>query len=168
MRVRSKWWWAGPALAAALLLPSALRGHPVALAWLTHPAAWVAAQLASGHVDWTGSEPVVSAWGRFVRVTSACSGADFLGLSCALLLWAAVRRRPRWAWFVPPAAWLLTLVANTGRLLLVLLAEPLMGSLSEALARAVHMGLGVAVFLPLLIVAYAIWERMLCRERIIA
>ena len=142
-----------------------MRDDPFRLALLTHPAAWLAGHLVAVPVQLSPGEPPLLLHPLFpLRVVESCSGADFLGLLTGLLAWASLRLRPRLVGLVPLVAYLLTVLANAGRLVAVLVSETLLVSrLPDYLHGTLHAATGLFIFLPLLILAYAIWERMVCR-----
>lgn len=154
-------------LAVLLLLPAWMRADPARLALLTHPSAWLAGTIISAPVALTpGDAPVLQFSGIPLRVVDGCSGADYFGLLTALLLWLSFRFRPATLILVPLTAYLMTVIANAGRLVAVLISESLWAiHLPEYLHGSVHAATGIAVFLPLLIGTYYCWERMLNHER---
>ena len=160
--------WLGLLLGLALvfLLPGIMRASPGRLMFLTYPSAWLAGCLLGVPVDWSDAVgPVLLYPERALRVVAGCAGADFLGLSSGLLLWVSIRLRPVRASLVLPAAWLLTVLANGVRLAGLVLAEAVMVErVPVYLHNALHAVVGIAVFLPALVMAYAFWERKVCRE----
>jgi exosortase/archaeosortase family protein len=95
-----------------------------------------------------------------VKVTAACSAAGFLvllvSLFAAMVVSAPPSRRWRLAAAVPPAAYAVTLAANAARIVLVWWADMAARAwLPPAMGPGVHYGAGLAVFLAVLIAAYA-------------
>jgi len=88
-----------------------------------------------------------------LAVTRSCAATDFFALALALLL--VSRRSRRWAM---PIAWVVTVLANSVRLILLVPVERLFPSAELPIA---HLGIGVAVFLPTLI---AIWYTVAIRK----
>lgn len=150
-------------LAIVCLLPGWMRDDPRRLALLTHPSAWLAGHLVVVPVVLNPGEPPLLMHPLFpLRVVEGCSGADFFGLLTGLLAWVSLRLRPRLLGLVPLAAYLMTVVANAGRLVAVLISESLFSSrLPDYLHGSLHAATGIAVFLPLLIATYLVWERMI-------
>ncbi len=154
-------------LAVAFLLPTGLRADPAHLLLLTVPAARLAGYMLGVPVTLDAEAAPVLLHPDFpLRVIPGCSGADFIGLLAGLLLWVSFRKRLRTAWLIPLLAWSLTVFANGARLAGLLLVELLIAErLPVYLHNTLHAVTGVAIFLPVLVMTYALWERMVCRER---
>ena len=94
-----------------------------------------------------------------MMVTLACSGGTFFGLLTALMLGFSARSpRPgdlmRFLWVVP-LAYVITISANTSRIVLAWLAGRFARAyLHESLWGGVHYGVGVFVFLLFLILGH--------------
>ena len=96
-----------------------------------------------------------------MMVTLACSGGTFFGLLTALLLgfsarspWPRDIMRSLW---VIPLAYVITLAANTSRIVLAWLAGRFVRAyFHESLWGGVHYGVGICVFLLFLILGYFI------------
>ncbi len=150
-------------LTIVCLLPGWMCDDPRRLALLTHPAAWLAGHLVAVPVGLSPGEPPLLMHPLFLlRVVEGCSGSDFFGLLTGLLVWVSLRLRPRLVWLAPLAAYLMTVIANAGRLVAVLVSESFLASrLPDYLHGSLHAATGIAVFLPLLIATYLVWERMI-------
>ena len=154
-------------LAATLLIPSILRADPDRLLPLTVPAARLAGYMLGVPVTLEPDAAPVLLHPEFpLRVIPGCSGADFVGLLAGLLLWVSFRKRLRTVWLIPLLTWTLTVFANGARLAGLLLVELLIAErLPEYLHNTLHAVTGVAIFLPVLVMTYALWERKVCGER---
>jgi exosortase/archaeosortase family protein len=154
-------------LIVALWLPDWMRADATRLAWLLQPAAWLAGLMMSAPVaTWEDGIPVIVHPLTALRVVPGCAGAEFLGLLAGILLWISLRHRPLVALWIAPLAWLLTIIANGIRLAGLLHIQNLMGDrLPAYLHNSLHSIVGVALFLPLLVVASVWWERKVCRVR---
>ena len=96
-----------------------------------------------------------------VHVTLACSGLNYFFIVTAALVYAAVQqRRFRFLAAAVPAAYLLTLLANTARIVCGwhtrVLAQTL---LPERWYGLVHMGTGIVCFLMTLLIAFIFIQR---------
>lgn len=154
-------------LAVACLLPGWMRDDPARLVWLTHPAAWLAGHLLVIPVEIPPAQPpLLMHASHTLRVVDGCSGSDFFGLLTGLLLWGALAQRRGWLLgLVLPLSYSLTVLANSARLVTVLLAEIHVSSrVPDYLHGSLHAATGVMVFLPLMIGTYALWERMVRRD----
>lgn len=162
----SSWagWIAGGAVFLALrLVEAAAPAAPQALG----AAAAHGAALLLGVPLLPGPEPVLAHPDYPVQVVASCSGWNFLSLLAAALVaraWAARRIGP--AALALPAAAAIAVLVNAGRLAAVSLAGRfLLPHLPPVAAVSFHTALGVAVFLPALILACLLWERRIIHER---
>ncbi len=93
-----------------------------------------------------------------ILVTSACSGSGFLALVCGIatpFLMAPERRR--YGWLVVPGAILLTIVANSARIITGwysgIWARQV---LSQTYWPAIHLATGIVVFLTVLVAVHIV------------
>lgn len=97
-----------------------------------------------------------------MHVTPACSAARFFLLVLALFAGLAAARRVsfrNWLWLVP-AAYGITLAANTSRLILCWYGIPFARCWVPARFQpGLHLFIGMLVFLPVLIVSYEVIQR---------
>ena len=116
-----------------------------AVAWaFMRPAARLAALYLGAAFDPTAL--TVSARGVTLVVVRACSATDFFSMTFALLAFAMPI--PRLALRIPVSlalAWLVAVTANAVRLVLLVYMD---GFLPAVRVPAVHMSVGIAVFLP--------------------
>lgn len=133
----------------------------IASVWIA-PSAWLAAALINIPLL-PGPEPILDHPVYPVQVVASCGGWDFFSLLAALLTGHTIRLKPFRmirAFFILPVAAAVTVLANAARLVSVLLGGlyvlPLLPSPSM---HAFHTALGVAIFLPSLILAFIAWER---------
>ena len=92
------------------------------------------------------SAMTISARGVTITVVRACSATDFFSMAFALLCFAIPIRHL--ALRIPAAvasAWLVAVLANAVRLILLVYAD---GFFPASQIPAVHMAIGIAVFLP--------------------
>lgn len=103
-----------------------------------------------------------------MHVTHICSGASFFFLLVALFASLAITRRSgvKVSLLLVPLAYAITVAANVSRLALCWYGRILSQNwLPSKLDAAVHMLIGMMVFLPLLILSYELVQRRVCRER---
>jgi exosortase/archaeosortase family protein len=102
-----------------------------------------------------------------IHVVLECSAIRYFCIAAAILTGLCVeRRRLGLALLMFPAAYLLTIVANTSRIVCAWLAQRLaIGYLSAEGLSSVHMAVGAACFIIFLIVAYGLIERSLSYGR---
>lgn len=137
---------AAAAVAVALGVKLAVDAVPdaaVAFGFM-RPAARLAALYLGAAFDPVGL--AVSARGVTLAVVRACSATDFFSMVFALLVFALPVRRL--VFRVPAAlaaAWFVAVLANGMRLVLLVYAD---GFCPAAQIPAVHMAIGIAVFLP--------------------
>jgi len=84
--------------------------------------------------------------GVVLKITRACAATDFCAMVFAVLVFS------RWRWFAPLVAWGVTILANAVRIILLVPAE---SCFPRPAAPIAHMGVGVLVFLPVLV---AVWH----------
>ena len=151
----------------ACWLPGWIRDDPLRLALLTHPAARLAGYMLGVPVAMEADAAPLLLHPDFpLRVIPGCSGADFIGLLTGLLFWVSFRKRRPTVWLIPFLAWILAVLANGARLAGLLLVELLIAErLPVYLHNTLHAVTGVAIFLPVLVMTYALWERKVCCER---
>jgi len=113
-----------------------------------------------------GSEPVLAHPDYPIQVVVTCSGWSFFCLLAALLSGRAMFMprgvRSRWplAVLAIPVAALLALLTNAGRFVAVLVGGLyVLPHLPSVAVASFHTALGVAVFLPVLIITYVFWDR---------
>ncbi len=115
-----------------------------------------------------GAEPVLVHPDYPVQVVASCSGWDFFSLLAAVLVARALAGRPgrarqRNIALAVPVAALVAVVTNAGRLAAVLGAGRfVLPHLPPVAAVSFHTALGVAMFLPVLIISCLVWERRVC------
>lgn len=156
--------WLG-GLAVFLLLRVLESAAPALPAALGAGAARLAAGLLAVPLE-AGPEPVLAHPDYPVQVVASCRGWNFLSLLAALLVARALGRgRGRAAALALPLAAAVTVLVNAGRLAAVSLAGRfVVPHLPGNAVVTFHTALGVAVFLPMLIVCCAAWERRLNHE----
>ena len=148
-------------LAAALavkLCVDALPEAAVAVAFL-RPAARLAAFHLGAAYDPTAL--TVSAHGVTLAVVRACAATDFFSMVCALFAFALPIRAL--ALRLPAAlaaAWLVAVLANAARLVGLVFADACAPASSVS---AVHMAVGIAVFLP---VFALLWYTLVVRKEV--
>lgn len=148
-------------LAAALavkLCVDALPEAAVAVAFL-RPAARLAAFHLGAAYDPTAL--TVSAHGVTLAVVRACAATDFFSMVCALFAFALPIRAL--ALRLPAAlaaAWLVAVLANAARLVGLVFADACAPASSVS---AVHMAVGIAVFLP---VFALLWYTLVIRKEV--
>lgn len=89
-----------------------------------------------------GTDLSFTAHGVTLEITRACAATDFFSMALALLLFS------RYRWYSLPLAWGVTLAANAVRIILLI---PVDRAFPAAVVPAVHLGAGIAVFLPTLL-----------------
>ncbi len=100
--------------------------------------------------SWRVGEGYLHAGPDFI-VDASCAGFNFLLIAFLLLAYLLLRRFEAW-WAIPAAlfaAWPLTVLANTSRILTILLAGSAPSGIGEA---AWHQGQGVFVYLTVLVI----------------
>jgi exosortase K len=149
----------GLAAFAALHAAAALVPGLVATAFC-RPAAWLASCYFGAPVLFDADGAVLVRPQGDVMIHAACSGFQFFALLSALAVFALLdggpsrRRRLALAASVP-AAYLVTLAANGCRIVAVVAGSTLTdGLLPQDVLNSLHTGIGVAVFLPVLVAAY--------------
>ncbi|MBQ3672749.1 MAG: hypothetical protein II924_04270 [Kiritimatiellae bacterium] len=148
-------------LAAALavkLCVDALPEAAVAVAFL-RPAARLAAFHLGAAYDPTAL--TISAHGVTLAVVRACAATDFFSMVCALFAFALPIRAL--ALRLPAAlaaAWLVAVLANAARLVGLVFADACAPASSVS---AVHMAVGIAVFLP---VFALLWYTLVVRKEV--
>ena len=125
------------------------------------PPAYLTAGFLGANCELTGAGVRVAGLAA-MHVTLACSPIKFFLLTFALFAGLAVARRVSlrtWLWLVP-AAYGITLVANTSRLILCWYGDVLTRHYFPAQFHIkLHLLIGMFVFLPVLIVAYEFIQR---------
>lgn len=168
MNARQPWaaWASGAAVFAVLQAAGALQPGLVQL--LARTAAWLAASLLGVPLE-GGVEPIVAHPGLPVQVVTSCSGWSFFCLLAALLVGRVLassapgRRALVWALLALPLAAAITVLANAGRFVAVVVGGlRVLPHLPVLAGASFHTAIGVAVFLPALIMVYVIWERRIC------
>ena len=148
-------------LAAALavkLCVDALPEAAVAVAFL-RPAARLAAFHLGAAYDPTAL--TVSAHGVTLAVVRACAATDFFSMVCALFAFALpVRALALRLPAALAAAWLVAVLANAARLVGLVFADACAPASSVS---AVHMAVGIAVFLP---VFALLWYTLVVRKEV--
>ena len=147
--------------AAPLLLPAGLdrlpggAGEAVRMGLLAEPATALASLFCSGPLarDTLTGWPLLPGWAGTVRVTPDCAGLQFWGIALAVALFHVLPGRVGLARLRAAAAgvlasYALTLLLNASRILVVGVCLPLAQSWPDVLAGALHLGIGVLVFLP--------------------
>jgi len=131
-------------------------------------AAWLAAALLGVPLQ-GGAEPIVAHPMLPVQIVSSCSGWHFFCLLAALLAGRvlatgnALRWHYAWALLALPLAAGITVLVNASRFVVVVLGGlHVLPHLPALAAATFHTALGVAVFLPALILSYVVWERRIC------
>ena len=123
----------------------------------TRPASRVAAFYLGAAFD--PSAMRLSARGVTLEVVRACSATDFFSILLALLAFAIpVRSLPLRIPAAVLSAWLVAVLANAVRLVLLVYAD---GFFPTSQIPAVHMALGIAVFLP---VFALLWHLLATRK----
>jgi len=102
-------------------------------------------------------ELVFSAHGLVFTVARSCAATDFFSLVTGLLTYLCIRKRSAvLALAIPPLAWVITITANTVRLILLVPATAFMYRyLPEKAFTACHQAIGTLVFLTAFIL---LWE----------
>jgi exosortase/archaeosortase family protein len=167
-RHANAWAWLGGLTVLGVLHAMAC-ALPELASVFVRPSAWLAAALLRVPMG-PGAEPVLGPPDCPMQVVASCGGWDFFCLLAALLvgraLWAqdgaAIRRSGRVAAALPAAA-LVTVVTNAGRLAAVFAGGILvLPHLPPSAAAAFHTGLGLAAFLPALLLTWIVWDRRVC------
>lgn len=121
------------------------------------PVATVIALISDGQLNVTGNESVVITPGLKLRIPPSCSAFGFFLTLTFVLFWEGVRsRRPFFAAAVIPLAWLITIMTNSFRIICVSRWEMYCRDLLPLPPLLQHQIIGMAVFLPMLIAAYAL------------
>lgn len=110
------------------------------------------------------SDYIVQIYGRLftVNVTSACSASFYFALIFSLLFGLFFEYKRKWLLWLPFFAIILTILVNALRLVLVIYCGVLFdGILQPEYQIKLHLGLGVFVFLPSLILVHFLFERKL-------
>lgn len=138
------------------LCADALPDEVVSFAFM-RPAAHLAALYLGTAFD--ASTMTIAARGVTVEVVRACSATDFFSMVAALLAFTMPIRSiaPRILASIA-AAWLVAVLANAVRLILLVFAD---GFFPGSQLPAVHMAIGIAVFLP---VFATLWYNMIVRK----
>lgn len=130
------------------------------------PAAFLAALYFNAPAVFDSQGAVIARSAGDIEIYSPCSGFQFFTLLVGLTAFAladqrVARRHPVFFSLTLPAAYLITLVVNAGRIVAVAGGVALLqGHLPPDVMDALHIGTGVAVFLPVLLVSYfALSER---------
>jgi len=134
--------------------------------WLCEPAAhlasaWMTCPLV--HDEATLWPMLLTRYGT-VRVSPDCAGLTFLMISLSLACWhllrgVAGRKLLGRLLLCCMLAGTLTLFLNTARILLVATSIPILHRLADPVANVLHVGLGVVVFLPGLMLFSALLSR---------
>ncbi len=147
-----------PLLAAVLFLPPAWT-ESLRMRLLAEPAAWLASVSLQCplHRETSTGWPLLETRFGWSRVTPECAGLTFLIVALAVAVGILApgpggRRRATRLALAVGLAFALTLLLNTSRILLATAAIPLADRLPSYLASTLHLGAGVVVFLPGLIV----------------
>ena len=158
--------FAAGALALALavkLVADALPAAVVAGAF-QRPAARLAAFYLNAAYD--SAALTVSAHGVTLAVVRACAATDFFSLVCALFALALpIRRRTLRLPAALAGAWLVAVGANAARLVGLVFADACVcaSSVPASSVPAVHMAVGLAVFLPAFA---ALWYTLVVRKEV--
>lgn len=99
---------------------------------------------------------------RALEIAAQCSGFDFFTISATVLLWFAARRRAAIVcWLaILPLAYAVTISANCARIVALAWFAPFGKILLPAnWQAAVHLGIGIGVFLPCLLLLTFLTER---------
>ena len=128
-------------------------------------AAWLAATALGVSLE-GGVDPIIAHSLFPLQIVRTCSGWSFFCLLAALLVARALASPARWQCHLQltvlavPLAAVITLLANAARFVTVVTGgRYVLPHLPPLAGASFHAAIGVAVFLPTLIVAYSLWER---------
>jgi len=160
----TQWIMVGVMLGGLFLGLQAL-GSKAVNAFCRPPAAVAAGFLGLSSQATEAGGSILRAPGLEVRVGESCSGMSFFLLMSGLLAWSILRRKQSTrTWLglvlVIPAAFAITLLANAIRIILAVYAHHVTAAtLGSAYQHATHLGVGILVFLPILLLTSFLLEK---------
>ena len=154
------------------LLKGAGEGFPqVVVSWFSIPASKLTALFLGAPIEITSSGDIVLLYRTLeIEVTSACSGLGFFSLCCALFAGFATTAfcRHQWCRDFPVGLLFifgLTLFANAVRMVCAVQIRQLTSQwLPESYHVAIHMAVGMIVFIPVLLLFWNLLQRIYGRN----